>query len=263
MHLGRRLHDVKASSFEDALAKVHAQGFHTIQLAPTKSLNFKREMLSPGYGRYLRQALNRHDLDVAVLGSYFDLSDRSESREETLNRYRDHLLLAHYADFKVVGTETGKIMPDDPEYEEAFRAVKENLGLILEQAEKLGIVVAIEPVYGHTIYNREKMEELLEAYPGRNLQVIYDPVNLLDPTDEAAAPAMWEDFLKHLGNRLVAVHVKDYRIEDGKKRDLPAGTGKMDYSHLFDLAQEKPYLDFLIEAAKDENISTIMEKFGG
>ena len=133
----------------------------------------------------------------------------------------------------------------------------------MEQAEKLGIVVAIEPVYGHTIYNREKMEELLEAYPGRNLQVIYDPVNLLDPTDEAAAPAMWEDFLKHLGNRLAAVHVKDYKIEDGKKRDLPAETGKMDYSHLFDLAQEKPYLDFLIEAAKDENVSTIMERFGG
>ena len=130
MHLGRRLHDVEVSGFEDALAKVQAQGFHSIQLAPTKSLNFKREMLSPGYGRYLRQALNRHDLDVAVLGSYFDLSDRSESREETLNRYRDHLLLAHYADFKVVGTETGKIMPDDPEYEEAFRAVKENLGRI-------------------------------------------------------------------------------------------------------------------------------------
>jgi L-ribulose-5-phosphate 3-epimerase len=263
MHLGRRLHDVDAPSFEEALAKVQAQGFHSIQLAPTKSLNFTRDMLSPGYGRYLRQALDSHALDVAILGSYFDLSDRGPSREETLNRYKDHLLLAHYADFKVVGTETGKIMPDDSQYEEAFQAVKENLGVILDQAEKLGIVVAIEPVYGHTIYNREKMEKLLEAYPGRNLQVIYDPVNLLDPTDEAGAPAMWKDFLEHLGNRLAAVHVKDYVIEDGKKRDLPAGTGRMDYSHLFNLAQKKPYLDFLIEAAKDENISSIMENFGG
>lgn len=261
MTWGRRLHDVSAETFEAQLAKVAADGFKSIQLAPTKSLAFSKKILSPGYARWLRRALDRAGLEVAILGSYFDLSAGGEEAEVELQKYFDHLLLAKWAGFNVVATETGKIWPDNPQYDERFDNVVKNTGRILEIAEKLGLTFAIEPVYGHTVYNADKMEILLERYPGETLRVLYDPVNLLDPNEEANAEAMWLDFIARLGERFVTVHVKDYEIQDGKKIDRAAGFGRMDHSHLLKLAEEKPHLDFLIEAAKDEQIPIIKNKF--
>ncbi len=258
---GRRLHDVEADGFEAQVKKVAGDGFRSIQLAPTKSLQFTQEMLSPGYARYIRRILDQNGLVVAVLGSYFDLSASEEEADLVIQRYKDHMQLAKWAGFSVVGTETGKIFPDDPDYEERFQNVIRNLEPILEYAKTLGLSFAIEPVYGHTIYNAQKMLEVLDHYPTEHLRVIYDPVNLLDPNDEEGALEMWEDFIRKLGHLFVAVHVKDYDIENGKKVDRAAGFGRMAYTHLERLAKQKPHLDFLIETAKDENIKQIREQF--
>ena len=259
---GRRFHDASGEDFFAQLETIREQGFCSVQLAPSKSLDFKREILTPGYAQGLGLCLKEADIRVAMLGSYFDISARGEEREAVIQRYFDHLLLAAWAGFPVIGTETGGISADAPDYEEAYQAVEDNLGVILEQAEKLGVCVAIEPVYGHTIYNADKMCKLLERYPSENLRVIYDPVNLLDPSKEDGREAMWQDFLDRLGDRLAVVHVKDYEIVDGRKKDLPAASGRMDYSHIKKLAEAKPGLDFLIESAQDKDIPAIKEYFG-
>lgn len=258
---GRRFHDAGGEDFFAQLQTIKEQGFGSVQLAPGKSLGFSRTILTPGYAAGLARCLADADIRVAMLGSYFDLSARGEEREAVLQRYYDHLLLAAWAGFPVIGTETGHIKADAPDYDEAYQAVEENLGLILEKAEKLGVCVAVEPVYGHTIHGADKMEKLLQRYPTENLRVIYDPVNLLDPALEDSRESMWQDFLDRLGDRLAVVHVKDYEIVDGKKKDLPAATGRMDYSHLMRLAEQKPGLDFLIETAKDEFIPGIKDFF--
>lgn len=259
---GRRFHDAGGGNFAAQIETIRKQGFSSVQLAPSKSLGFTGSCLSPGYAAGLARCLSDAGLRVAVLGSYFDLSARGPEREAVLRRYYDHLLLASWAGFPVIGTETGHIAADDPAYGEAYRAVEENLGRILERAEKLGVSVAVEPVFGHTIHGAEPMLALLDRYPTENLRVIYDPVNLLDPAREAGREAMWEDFENRLGSRIAAVHVKDYDIREGRKIDLPAASGRMDYTWLYRLAALKPGLDFLIEAAPDASIPAIKEAFG-
>lgn len=259
---GRRFHDAGGADFFAQLENIRREGFVSVQLAPSKSLNFSRDILTPGYAAGLARAFKDADIRVAMLGSYFNISEYGPEREAVVQRYLDHLLLAAWAGFPVIGTETGHIRADDPDYDKAFAAVEENLGVVLEQAEKLGVCVAVEPVYGHTIYNADKMEMLLERYPTENLRVIYDPVNLLDPAKEETREEMWQDFLERLGERLAVVHVKDYDIADGRKKDLPAAHGRMDYSHIRALAEAKPGLDFLIETAPDEAIPKIKEYFG-
>lgn len=259
---GRRFHDAGGDDFFAQVKTIHDQGFGSVQLAPSKSLGFRRTLLSPGYAAGLARCLKEADIRVAVLGSYFDLSARGPEREAVLNRYFDHLQLAAWAGFPLIGTETGGIAADAPDYEEAYRAVEENLGIILAQAEKLGVSVAVEPVYGHTIYNADKMCRLIARYPSRNLCVIYDPVNLLDPAAESSREAMWQDFVERLGDRIAAVHVKDYDIVDGKKIDRPAASCRMDYRSLLAFGEQKPGLDFLIETAPDEAIPGIKAFFG-
>lgn len=258
---GRRAHDAGGSTFGEVLATIAGQGFRSLQLAPTKSLGFTHEMLSPDFAADLRAELDAAGLRVAILGSYFDLNARGAAGEAVLTRYFDHLQLADWGGFPVIGTETGKIAADAPDFEEAFAAVVHNLGVILEAAEKLGIVVAVEPVFGHTIHDAAQIERLLALYPTPHLRVIFDPVNLLDPAEEADRAEMWQDFVDRLSDRFAAVHVKDYRIDDGVKIDLPAGTGRMEYGFLEVLARSQPQLDFLIEAAPDEHIPAIRELF--
>lgn len=258
---GRRVHDASGETLQEEFKNIASQGFRSLQLAPTKSMGFKKENLSPGYGAYLRELLQEYNLRVAVLGSYFDLSAGGEEAKEVQEWYIAHLMLARWAGLSVIGTETGGIAADDPNYEEAFDNVINNLSVILPHAEKFGICLAIEPVYGHTIHGAEKMLKVLEHFPTQNLRVIYDPVNLLNPALESDRESMWSDFLEKLDNRLVAVHVKDYDIIDGKKKDLPAGQGRMDYAHIYKLVEKKPRIDLLIESAPDEYIPGIKELF--
>ena len=84
--------------------------------------------------------------------------------------------------------------------------------------------------------------ELLDRIDSPNLQVIYDPVNLLpwDGLPESdgtrlsvpskdAQRRFFENALSAFGDRIVAVHLKDFHYHKGRKTgDLPALTGDLD-----------------------------------
>lgn len=261
IRLGRRFHDIEADHFETGLQKAKDWGFRSLQLAPTKSLGFTKQQLSPGYGKELRRSLDQYNLDVAVLGSYFDLSSHDDGQEEVVSKYIDHILLAAWSGIPVVGTETGHIDRNDPHYDKAFAGVIANLEQIVPAAEKLGVVVAIEPVFGHTICDIDSMLYLINHFKSVNLRVIYDPANLLDPAKESDREDDWAEAVEKLGDYFVCVHLKDYEVIDGRKKYFGATTsGHMDYSHLLKLAEEKPHLDFILESAKDRDIPHIYDR---
>jgi sugar phosphate isomerase/epimerase len=59
----------------------------------------------------------------------------------------------------------------------------------------------------------------------------------------------FREALDAVGSRIMAVHLKDFRMEGGKKTgDLPAGTGALDWPCLVRLLMErKPGVDLLLE----------------
>jgi sugar phosphate isomerase/epimerase len=94
------------------------------------------------------------------------------------------------------------------------------------------------------------MEKLIRRFPSPALAVIYDPVNLIPLGGlTCGQEEFFREALDALGSRIMAVHLKDFRMEGGKKiGDLPAGTGELDWPGLLKLLmKKKPGVDLLLE----------------
>ena len=58
---------------------------------------------------------------------------------------------------------------------------------------------------------------------------------------------------------MVALHAKDFVVENNIIRTVPAGTGKLNYELIFKrLKEKKPYIHILIEDIKEEYMGGTM-----
>lgn len=96
----------------------------------------------------------------------------------------------------------------------------------------MGVVVAIEPVCQHIVYSPERARQVLRAIASPNLQIILDPVNLLDGSNAANQKDVVKNAIDILGEDVAVIHVKDFTVKDGKVISMAAGQGIMDYSDL-------------------------------
>ena len=121
--------------------------------------------------------------------------------------------------------------------------------------EKLGGMVAIEPVYKHIVSTPQRARRVLDAIASPNLGIIFDPVNLLHPDNLDHREEIIAAGIELLGTETLTIHLKDYRIDgDGKMISIAAGTGEMDYSEVLRFAKaKKPYIQMTLENTKSEN----------
>jgi sugar phosphate isomerase/epimerase len=257
---GLRAHDLgrlPAEQLAQALAQFQPS---SIQLALSKALSDPgggNGTLSPGYARRLRHIFESRNIAIAVLGCYINpVHPDPDKRNQELLRFEEHLRFARDFGCAIVGTETGHRSADgsfhpDTNKPETFDLLCRSLERLLRTAEACSALIGVEAVAGkHTISSIEKMATLLHRLDSPNLQVIYDPVNLipqegLTETQESFFARAMASF----GSRIVAVHAKDFRMEAGQKiGTLPAGTGELNYPTLFRLlSQQKPWVDVLLE----------------
>jgi sugar phosphate isomerase/epimerase len=258
--IGLRAHDYGKNVTPEELAHILAEFKPTsIQLALPKSFIDapKPGSLSPGYGRRVRQVLDKQGIAVAVLGCYINpVHPNPDAREKQLRTFEELLRFARDFDCAMVGTETGSCNGDcsyhpDTEKPATFDLLCRSLEQLITTAEKCGSIVAIEAVADqHTVSSIEKMKQVLHRLASPALKVIYDPVNLIP---NAGLVENQNDFFTRafdaFGDEIVAIHAKDFCMEGGKKSGaLPAGTGEMDYRALMKLiAERKPDIDILLE----------------
>jgi len=261
--VGIRLHDVKPGTIEERVKEAHAQGFKCAHIALSKLINDYSTAdgaLTPGFAMYLKKVFAASDLDIAVLGCYLNLAtpDR-EALAKNVARYRAHLRFASLLGCGVVGTETGA--PNvDYHYEEAcgseesLKLFIENVRPVVEYAEKSGVILAIEPVVRHIVCTPERARKVLDEIASPNLQIIFDPVNLLDSWNCHDHKAIIKNAIDVLGEDVAIVHVKDFNLIDGKFVSMAAGTGIMDYSDLVEfIRRDKPYIQCTLEDTKPDN----------
>jgi len=260
LQIGLRAHDYGTNVSVGELAGI-LDGFRpaSIQLALAKALRGAPGPggLSPGYAATVRKTLEAKGISVAVLGCYINpVHPDPAARERQLCRFEEHLRFARDFGCAMVGTETGSPNGDcsfhpDTEKPETFDLFCRSLERLVLTAEKCGSVVAIEAVADqHTVHSVEKMALVLRRLASPALRVIYDPVNLIPKAGLAESQAeFFERAFDAFGNEIVAIHAKDFRMENGKKNGaLPAGTGGLDYKALLRLVMErKPGIDILLE----------------
>lgn len=263
MQLGIRLHDTKNLPLEERLQEVKRQGFSCVHLALSKVIkenSVAPEALTPGYAMYLKRLFEEQKLDVAVLGCYLNLANPNPDKgKEIVEKYKAHIRFASLLGCGVVGTETGA--PNE-EYkyepachsEEALALFIKNLRPIVEYAEKMGVIFAIEPVWKHIVCNPVRARRVLDEINSPNLQIILDPVNLLDISNYENQVAIVEEAIELLGKDVAVVHIKDYVVKDGKLDSVAAGNGNMDYTALMKFIKErKPYIHTTLENTVPDN----------
>ncbi|MGI6107649.1 MAG: sugar phosphate isomerase/epimerase family protein [Lachnospiraceae bacterium] len=257
MRIGIRAHDVKADNFEGMVREIAAEGFTCCQLAVPKAVHEIPTGIvtyTPGLASWMKGIFAQNHVDVAVLGCYYNLAVPDEKEyQKTLEVYRRHIAFASWLGAGMVGTETGdynaEYVPDEfSRSDEALAIFIDRLRPVVETAEKFGVVVAIEPVCRHIVWNAQRARKVLDTIHSPNLQLIFDPVNLLDSSNVREYQKVIGSFLDLCGMDIIAIHAKDFRMENGILKECACGEGVMDYSVLLPfLAKYKPYIQVLLE----------------
>lgn len=265
MNLGVRAHDFGQLPLEELAARIARHGLTGIQLAPPKALaGFDTDAgrLSPGYAWHVREAFERHRIQIAVLGCYINLGDPDDARQRPqLERFKEYLRFARDFGCSVVGTETGSVNADfswhpDNHGEAAFRTVLARVRELVREAEKFGVCVGIEGVERYVISSPRRLRRLADEVDSPNLQVIFDPVNLLCAQNHLAQDEVIEEALTLLGDRICVVHAKDFTMNGDKFEELPAGRGQLHYPRIMRwLREHKPGVNVLLENTQPATIN--------
>ncbi|MHC1691604.1 MAG: sugar phosphate isomerase/epimerase family protein [Sphaerochaetaceae bacterium] len=282
MQFGLRAHDfgkLPAAALAETLGRYSPD---SIQLALSKAL-LDAPLgggLSPGYARRIQNLFAAQHIGIAVLGCYFNpVHPDPQVRETALRRFEEHLRFARDFGCAIVGTETGSCNADgsfhpDTASEKTFDTLVASLERLVKTAEACGSIIGIEPVAEqHTLSSVEKTARLLQRIDSPCIQVIYDPVNLLpwDGLPEAdgrilpvpsvnAQRRFFEQAFSTFGDRIVAVHLKDFQYRGKRKTgDLPALSGDLDTGGLLSLLnQRKPYIDVLLENSSPVTVQSTL-----
>ncbi len=267
IQIGIRLHDVNTTkdrafqTLEERAKTARAEGFSCVHLALSKvmpGVTFDEAAMTEGLAMHVKRVFARNDLDVAVLGCYLNLAHPDPAKlKEIQSKYYANIRLAALAGICTVGTETGA--PNAAyRYEPAchgraaLTAFMRGLAPVVEEAERRGVTVAIEPVWSHIVWNPDRALEVIRAMGSRNLRIIFDPVNLLSPENVDQRERVIGEAMDKLCDRIAVVHLKDYRGADLK--NVAAGTGEMDYSAILSfLKARKPYVQATLENTDDTN----------
>jgi sugar phosphate isomerase/epimerase len=263
MQLGIRLHDIKKAPLPERLQIAAKQGFACGHLALSKVISeysVSDSALTPGLACYLKKIFAEAGIDIAVLGCYLNLATpNEESLKKNQERYLANIRFASLLGAGVVGTETGAVneaykFEERNHSEEALQIFVKNLRPVVEYAEKMGVIFAIEPVFKHIVCSPQRARRVLDEINSPNLQIIFDPVNLLDISNYQNREQIFREAVEMLGKDIAVVHIKDFIVKDGELVSVAAGTGEMDYSEIIRfIKKEKPYIHATLENTVPEN----------
>jgi L-ribulose-5-phosphate 3-epimerase len=274
MNLGIRAHDIENRPLEELVNEIACKGLTCVQLALSKSFDIKAEpgVLSPGLAHYIGSAFSKQNIQIAVLGCYFNMihPDQGE-RRKGLDCFKEHIRYARDFGCSIVATETGNVNPEiiytkENFKEEPFLEVVESVRELVREAEKFGVIVGIEAGVNHPIYSPKVMKRLLDSVDSNNLQVIFDPVNLLTIDTYKHQVEIFQEAFDLFGDRIIALHAKDFVLEDEQLKTVAVGQGLLNYDAVLKLIKDKkPYINILMEETKEpfitESMAFLMNKY--
>lgn len=265
IQFGLRLHDAEKLPMEQVLPLVRQKGFTCAHLALSKAMKeypCNPGALTPGYAMYLRRLFQENGIDIAVLGNYLNLAHPDpDALAGIQEKYYAHIRFASLLGCGMVGTETGA---PNPQYkscpecrsDEALATFIKNLKPVVRCAEQFGVIVAIEPVVKHIVYDAKRARIMLDEIGSHNLQILFDPVNLLSMENVDRREEVIGEAIELLGKDIAMIHFKDYLLEDtdGQLKATGAGLGHMDYTQVLRFAKkEKPFIHGTLENTTPEN----------
>ncbi|MBI1698631.1 xylose isomerase domain-containing protein TIM barrel [Lactobacillus crispatus] len=269
--IGIRAHDLPIYDDLDKLAnQLWNYRFYNVQFSPKFSLKDETnngENMSFGLAHHSKEILDQKQINIAILGCYVNIihPDLNE-KNKAIDLFKHYLAYAKAMDCPIVATETGSITnvykPQKENWtKKVFDLTVSQIKQLTDEAEKLGVLVGIEPGINHPIYNVETTKKLIDEVKSPNLKIIFDPMNMIyQPEDDEEQ--IVKDGIKAFGNEIYAFHIKDYKFIDGQKIVAPFGEGlapMTDIAKIIKNFKARPYV-FMEETPKD-NFDISVERF--
>ncbi|OIJ14665.1 hypothetical protein BKP37_07840 [Anaerobacillus alkalilacustris] len=260
MSIGILAHLCQKGSFEDVAKSVGAYGLNHVQLALWKAFNdydfTKPGLLSPGLVKKIKGEFRKNGVSISVLGCYLHLFDRDEEkRRVNIERFKEILRHAKFFGVPTVAVEVGKL-PNHDFNDQDWLNLKNTLNELVEEAEKWGVFIGIEPAEFHMVDNAIKLKQLLDEVSSTNIGVVLDPGNLITLENIHKQDEVIEEMYSLLGSKVLAFQAKDCLVnEAGEMTWVPVGKGQLNYELIFKkLFEYKPHVDIILDAVKPENI---------
>ncbi len=265
VNLGARGHDVSdVSSIEDLRDKLFLQNIKNVQLAlgmSFKNLPSGKDNLNPGMGTLIKNTLQEKNIQIAILSCYINMIHPDEKlREEALEKFESYVKYAKYFGASMVASETGSMLDPIAYTEENFTENAYNLAVksikrLSLAGEKYQVMIGIEPGLNHPIYSVEVMNKLLKDINSPQIGVVLDPTNLINADTYKNQVEIVKEAFATFGEKIVAFHLKDFIVEDGKIKPVNFGEGIMNKKEILEIISEnKPYLNVILEETKDNGL---------
>lgn len=260
-----RGHDLsQVQTIEDLAEKTKEQGIHTLQLALGLSfpeMSSGANEINSGMGNYVKRVLEKQEVTVGILSCYINMIHPDLTiREELLTKFEQYLHYASSFGASMVASETGCVLPEIQYTEENFtdEAFAEAVSVIrrlVKAGEKYQMMVGIEPGLNHPVYSLARVEQLIQAVDSDYLGIILDPTNLITSTNYQEQVQLVEEAFERFGEKICAVHLKDFRVEQEKIVPVNLGDGVIEYTKIKEIIMKnRPYLYVVLEETKDDGI---------
>jgi sugar phosphate isomerase/epimerase len=240
---------------EETFAAVARHGFRAVQFDfANAGLTTLPDEIPPSLVERVRRAAEAYDITIAaVSGTYNMIHPDAREREAGLRRLGVLAEACVALGGPIVTLCTGSRDPVDmwrrhPDndsaaaWDDLVRAAREALAV----TEQSGLPLAFEPEPGNVLRSARQGRDLIETVGSPRLGAVLDPANLFDrfaPGEEGRLPAILDEAVALLGDRIVLAHGKD-RAADGTVR--PAGQGIVPWDRCFGLLRSVGYDGALI-----------------
>lgn len=267
MTLGVLAHCFGKLPVHELAQKVSETGYSYVQLALSKAisdLDCSVGKLSPGLANTIGEIFQKQGVAIPVLGCYVNLVDSDASKvRDNVERFKEHLRFARQFGASIVATETGIPQPGE-DREKKWAILHAAIEELLEEAEKWGVFVGLEPANGHLIGSASTMASVVERFPSHHLGVVLDPCNILNQENFYRQDEVIREAFSLLGERVVSLHAKDITPQkDGRLEITAAGTGRLNYPFFMQLANGyKPNVHITMERIAPHEMKQALEFVG-
>lgn len=252
--IGTRAHDFPYNDPDSLFSAISSAGYRAVQLACPKSFGWKYP-LNDEQVEQIVSSKEKHGISIAVLGCYVEIADPDKDRRLTaVETYINALKTAKDIGAFCVGTETTHLHGEVSGQTAALDRLTDSVLRMADAAEKFGINMGIEPVFGQTLATPELACELKYRADSKRLKWIWDAINLLDPDDESSPLlSRQQNTAQLLGTDIIAMHIKDVKYKGlGEKKDMPLFEGEYDWAYPFRWAAGQKQMFVLREHAIPE-----------
>lgn len=235
MQIAARTHDYGKQPIDRLAGLLKSEGIDAAQLVLPKGFTEinSYDEVTPEIIERIRSNFEKEGVKIHILGCYMDLGNPDgDVRKNAVDIFKKCLAFNKTLGASIVGSETAYPHLTEEEKKIWHPYMMDSIARLVEEAERLGVDMAIEPVYWHPLKDLETTAMVFDKMDSSRLKMIFDPANVLE-YPEIDQDAYWKQWLSELGDKIEAIHMKDFVLGENREYcPVCLGEGVIQYGEI-------------------------------